>query len=337
MTLTVFYSWQSDTPSNVNRNFIEDALQRALEQINADAEVVNSPREVVLDKDTRGVPGTPPIVETIFNKIDQCSVFVPDLTFVAKTKEGRPTPNANVLIEYGWALKSKGHQWIVPVMNEAFGAPTETSLPFNMRHLRWPIRYKVPDGNQPRAEIRNRLVEKLADAIGQILRNTPIPSEPEFEATPSTYDKAAFSKPQELIATGPGRFSEHDKEFFVPEQGPKMFLRLLPTAPTEQLSGPQAYDLARKGRLQPFALRRITGGEWYSRNKYGAIVYREGREEFLVEDLTQLFKNRELWGATYGLLSYQSAKVMPNYYVNDFEHGFVQAFENYIAFARETS
>jgi hypothetical protein len=48
------------------------ALQRALKQINADAEVVNSPRgsEVVLDKDTSGVPGTPPIVETIFKKID---------------------------------------------------------------------------------------------------------------------------------------------------------------------------------------------------------------------------------------------------------------------------
>ena len=58
------------------------ALQRALKQINADAEAVNSPRgsEVVLDKDTSGVPGTPPIVETIFKKIDQCPVFVPDLT-----------------------------------------------------------------------------------------------------------------------------------------------------------------------------------------------------------------------------------------------------------------
>ena len=93
--LTVFYSWQTDTPSKVNRNFIEDALERALKQLNADAEVINSPRDVVLDKDTKGVPGTPPIVETIFNKIDGCSVFIPDVTFVAKTKKRRPTPNAN--------------------------------------------------------------------------------------------------------------------------------------------------------------------------------------------------------------------------------------------------
>jgi len=29
-TLTVFYSWQTDTPSKVNRNFIEEALKGAL-------------------------------------------------------------------------------------------------------------------------------------------------------------------------------------------------------------------------------------------------------------------------------------------------------------------
>jgi hypothetical protein len=140
MALTVFYSWQSDTLSKVNRNFIEDALTRALKKTAAEAEVIPAARgqELKLDKDTAGRPGTPPIVETIFSKIGQCAVFVPDLTFVAKTASGRPTPNANVLIEYGWALKSRTDQRIVPVMNDAFGKPSETTLPFNMRHLRWP-------------------------------------------------------------------------------------------------------------------------------------------------------------------------------------------------------
>lgn len=40
MTVTVFYSWQSDTPARVNRNFIEDALKRALKKIAAEAEVI---------------------------------------------------------------------------------------------------------------------------------------------------------------------------------------------------------------------------------------------------------------------------------------------------------
>jgi Molybdopterin-binding domain of aldehyde dehydrogenase len=48
-------------------------------------------------------------VETIFRKIDKAAAFVPDLTLVSERRDGRPTPNPNVLIEYGWALKSLGH------------------------------------------------------------------------------------------------------------------------------------------------------------------------------------------------------------------------------------
>jgi hypothetical protein len=38
-------------------------------------------------------------VDTIFRKIDGTAIFVPDLTFVGKRADGRPTPNPNVLIE----------------------------------------------------------------------------------------------------------------------------------------------------------------------------------------------------------------------------------------------
>ena len=223
-TLTVFYSWQTDTPSKVNRNFIEEALKGALKQINTDGDVVRSPRgaEVVLDKDTKGVPGTPPIVQTIFNKIDQCSVFVPDLTFVAKTDGGRQTPNANVLIEYGWALKSRSHNRIVAVMNEAFGAASEASLPFNIRHIKWPIRYELTAGGSvPRAEVRKRLVDELAVAIREVLRSAPTPG-PEFHATPSTSDEAVFSVRREALAVREGRISEIQEQLFLPDHGPKI-------------------------------------------------------------------------------------------------------------------
>jgi hypothetical protein len=78
-----------------------------------------------VDRDTQGVPGVPPIVDTIFDKIDGATIFVPDLTFVAKRIDGRPTPNHNVLVEYGWALKALRYARIVPVMNLAFGQPTK--------------------------------------------------------------------------------------------------------------------------------------------------------------------------------------------------------------------
>jgi hypothetical protein len=99
----------------------------------------------VVDRDTQGVPGVPPIVDTIFHKIDSATIFVPDLTFVGKRIDRRPTPNPNVLVEYGWALKSLRYTRIIPVMNVAFGEPTPETMPFDMRHLRHPkCTYSLP-------------------------------------------------------------------------------------------------------------------------------------------------------------------------------------------------
>ena len=36
MKVSIFYSWQSDLPSKTNRNFIEDAIKKALKSINKD-------------------------------------------------------------------------------------------------------------------------------------------------------------------------------------------------------------------------------------------------------------------------------------------------------------
>ena len=230
MPVTVFYSWQSDTDPKANRNFIEEALKRAIRKINADAELVPAAREELqFDKDTVGLPGTPAIVDAIFDKIDRCAVFVPDVTFVATTKVGRPTPNANVMIEYGWALKSRGHHRIVPVMNEAFGQATETDIPFNMRHRTWPIRYNY-DGAAAPAEERKKLVDYMTAAIRTVLQSAPIGGRlgPNLEETPSTYKKSVFFDPGEILVPDG---EDGDPSPSVPKRGPKMFLRLLPTQP----------------------------------------------------------------------------------------------------------
>ncbi|MFZ0929849.1 MAG: hypothetical protein WAN11_14680 [Syntrophobacteraceae bacterium] len=65
-TFTVFYAWQSDSPSSVNRNFIESAATLALKQIKAAGTIEAAPR---LDKDTKDVPGIPDIANTILQKI----------------------------------------------------------------------------------------------------------------------------------------------------------------------------------------------------------------------------------------------------------------------------
>jgi hypothetical protein len=55
--LIVFYSWQSDTPANLNRSFVEKALGAAIERLHADVtlEPVLRDAAVQIDKDTKGV------------------------------------------------------------------------------------------------------------------------------------------------------------------------------------------------------------------------------------------------------------------------------------------
>jgi hypothetical protein len=61
------------------------------------------------------------VAEVIFRKIGECAVFVPDLSFVARTETGRPLPNANVSIELGHALGTEGGNRVVGLFNEEFG------------------------------------------------------------------------------------------------------------------------------------------------------------------------------------------------------------------------
>ena len=171
MASTVFYSWQSDLPNNINRGFIEDALHRAIKELKADLALERALRDdIELDKDTQNVPGIPPIVETIFSKISKASAFVPDITFVAKSEGGRPVPNPNVLVEYGWALNVLGHARIIPVMNTAFGQPSGDNLPFDMRHLRRPITYHLTSSGTDKSSVRDRLVEDLKVALSAMIK-----------------------------------------------------------------------------------------------------------------------------------------------------------------------
>lgn len=89
MPQTIFFSWQADRPSENGRNLIGKALKKALKLLKTDADVVSVVRdELVVDSDTKGVPGSPPIVDTIFQKISDAAIFVPDLTFVGTRERG---------------------------------------------------------------------------------------------------------------------------------------------------------------------------------------------------------------------------------------------------------
>ncbi len=97
----VFYSWQSDNKSA--RNKIKSALQGAVKLAGKELSEANRPE---LDSDVRGTHASVNIVDTIFNKIDECAVFVADVTPIASSGE-KLVPNPNVMAELGYALKTK--------------------------------------------------------------------------------------------------------------------------------------------------------------------------------------------------------------------------------------
>lgn len=174
----VFYAWQNDAPSKHNRYLIRDALQKAIAALKSDLEVQEAPE---LDHDTKDVPGTPNIAETIAEKIRSCTTFVADLSFVGSTGraegEGYPKklPNPNVLIELGLAAASVGWKRIVLVMNTTFGPPE--ALPFDLRHRSFPIQYEVSSDEEV-AKARSELVKKLAPRLKEVLK---LPSKAESE------------------------------------------------------------------------------------------------------------------------------------------------------------
>lgn len=156
MAHTVFFAWQLDTPSDQNKTFIWNALERATATAEVSASLESSPRP---ESDTGGVAGTPNIVETIFRRIRDCAIFVADLTFTAESNSGKLSPNPNVLIELGYAARSVGWERTILVINEKYGKANH--LPFDILQHRWPIEYRMSEGTA----VGERRFAQLSDAL----------------------------------------------------------------------------------------------------------------------------------------------------------------------------
>jgi hypothetical protein len=143
---------------------IRDAAKEAIKQIGKDSSLEESPR---LDHDTQGVSGMPEIVGTIFKKIENCDVFLADLTFVGKTEEGKLLSNPNVLLELGYAARCIGWERIICVLNEAYGSADD--LIFDVKHRRWPIRYIFESSARSKADAKRTLSHKIRDAVSSVL------------------------------------------------------------------------------------------------------------------------------------------------------------------------
>lgn len=177
---TVFYAWQSDSPSKTNRNFIQAALEKAVKALASKGSIAIDP---VVDRDTRSVAGAPKIAETIFSKIDTAAVFVADVTIVCKilgetAEEGKSLPNPNVMVELGYALKVLEDKRLVLVANTAHGRIEE--LPFDLLGRRT-LSYSLAEehlgddaeSRRIRKQVKDQLIKDLEDAVLTILLLPP--------------------------------------------------------------------------------------------------------------------------------------------------------------------
>jgi hypothetical protein len=326
---TVFFSWQLDRLALTGRNLIERALRDALQQLKSDAEIEEAKRDAVLDSDTQGVPGSPPIVETIFKKIDAAAVFVPDLTFVSVRPGGRPAPNPNVLIEYGWALKSRTHSRIVAVMNTAHGEPTRESLPFDLGHMRRPITYHCADDadDATRQRARKDLAAKLKNALKAVLAlegDSVGPSRLRTYVPRAPMDgEGRFRKAAEPI----GRLfnsmpflAQEEKPIFL-ATGAAMWLRLMPTTARDEeslLTNLQTAMLENGRAIKPLNFHNAAIPSYGVRGHdgFGLCV---NLQDSVAGAVIYGFTSGEVWTIDTAMLAYEPGNIVFD------EHQFVEA------------
>src|SRR5258708_24801149 len=147
-----FWSGQSDPPGETGRYLVRKALLAAVKQRRQPEEVEKptsaSHREAMeVTSDRQGVTGSPPLAATIKKKIDECEVFIADITPVSRVprrkgvKEKR-NMNINVGIELGYAIRAHGEEQILLVLNEHYGS--REFLPFHLQDLGGPVTFAPP-------------------------------------------------------------------------------------------------------------------------------------------------------------------------------------------------
>lgn len=125
----IFYSWQSDLPGSKTRNFIRECIDEAID-LALETEAIEAER----DEATTGTTGSPNIVTTLFSKIDDCDLFIADLSLCFTEDQGKEkrSPNPNVLLELGYAVKTLGWERVICLCNTDFG----DKYPFDIAHNR---------------------------------------------------------------------------------------------------------------------------------------------------------------------------------------------------------
>lgn len=175
-------------------------------------------------------------------------------------------------------------------MNSAYGPDDPESLPFDMRHLRKPICYRLETNATAahKTKVENELTDALVHAIKLMINKRLFGTNQVFAGTSPTTNPGTFLQPGEKFVIV-DNWNGSEERLDVPNNH-LAFLRLIPSIPLH-LSSKQALEIA--SSLRPMA-QTLTGSS-QDRNKHGAYTYSKGQNSQILF-LTQLFLSGELWG-----------------------------------------
>jgi hypothetical protein len=177
--MKIFWSWQSDTPGETGRYLVRDALKDAIGKLKQADEVEDATRDALhLDQDIQGATGSPDLVRTILEKIENSEVVVADVTIVGKTTEGDCLINSNVAIELGYALHACTDERVVLTFNNHYGKYED--LPFDLRHKGGAVVFDLaPVAERATiASVRKALADEFARKLKPFLQQQPRVKEP---------------------------------------------------------------------------------------------------------------------------------------------------------------
>jgi len=313
--LKIFWSWQSDTPGEIGRHFVRDAIKDAIIVLKQPQDIEEpSEREaresLDIDHDRKGVSGSPDLARTILEKIAKAAVFIGDVTLVGESpltgKDGakKKLINSNVAIEYGFALHALTDSRVLLVQNTYFGHRDE--LPFDLRHKAGPIQFNLAPRSSRNAiaDAKGRLKNDLVLALRGCLMHASSAVAPPFQETQPTSNRAFFWQPGEVLATSErSAYSEFrgdpdDTIRYTLSEPHVLYVRLIPIASLPQELTTRALSKAAKAKGSATLISRTHNKASASRNAHGVAVYQPFGSDTTLLALTQLFQNGEVWSVS---------------------------------------
>jgi hypothetical protein len=169
-TLTVFYSWQSDSPKKTNSSAIRNALRDACSFLESDKDF----EHVHLDEATKDTSGSPNIPDVILQKIRKSDVFVCDITTIyqVNTEKTKYSPNPNVVFELGYAVAHLGWERVIMLFNTAQNANLD-EVPFDFDRQRISP-YAISTENATDKTCKDSLNQLLITALNAVVKANPL-------------------------------------------------------------------------------------------------------------------------------------------------------------------